>query len=78
MTPAELAHAPIWVAWRAERRNGKRTKVPYDPRTGRRASADDPAAWATRREAENWGATHGGAGVGVVLCPIDGAFGGGR
>jgi putative DNA primase/helicase len=73
MTPADLAHSPIWVAWRAERRNGKPTKVPYDPRTGRRAAADDPATWATRRDAENWAATHGGAGIGVVLCPIDGA-----
>jgi hypothetical protein len=73
MTPADLAHLPIWVAWRAERHNGKLTKVPYAPRTGRRASSTDPATWATRREAGNWAATHGGAGVGVVLCPIDGA-----
>jgi hypothetical protein len=48
MTPADLAHSPIWVAWRAERRNGKPTKVPYAPRTGQRATADDPATWARR------------------------------
>ena len=41
-----------WVAWRNEQRNGKVTKVPYSPRTGRRAKADDPTTWATRAEAE--------------------------
>ena len=40
------------MTWRNEQRNGKVTKVPYSPRTGRRAKADDPTTWATRAEAE--------------------------
>ena len=42
LTLAALADRPIWVAWRTEIRNGKRTKVPYDPRTGRRAASQQP------------------------------------
>ena len=46
--PPELRVRPQWVVWKAERRNGKPTKVPYcafDPRT--RAEVDDPRTWAT-------------------------------
>ena len=47
-----LAEQVRWVTWRNESRNGKPTKVPYSPRTDRRAKADDPATWGTRVEAE--------------------------
>lgn len=47
-----LAVHARWVTWRNELRNGKATKVPYSPRTGQRAKADDPATWGTRAEAE--------------------------
>ena len=33
--PAELREQPRWVDWRREKRNGKETKIPVDPRTGR-------------------------------------------
>ncbi|MEJ0019741.1 MAG: VapE domain-containing protein [Acetobacteraceae bacterium] len=49
---AALAVHARWVIWRNELRNGKATKVPYSPRTGQRAKADDPATWGTRAEAE--------------------------
>ena len=43
-----------WVCWRSEvrGRDGKRTKVPYSPRSGSRARSDDPDTWATLAEAE--------------------------
>ena len=34
--PIELKSSPRWVGWRYEERKGKPTKVPYDPRRGRR------------------------------------------
>ena len=30
-----------WVCWRSEERAGKRTKIPYGPRTGARASSTE-------------------------------------
>jgi putative DNA primase/helicase len=45
--PAELRARPQWVAWKAEVRDGKPTKVPYDPRTGAKAATDDPRTWAS-------------------------------
>lgn len=45
--PRELVDAPRWVLWRAEQRNGRSTKVPYDPTNPeRRASSIDPTTWA--------------------------------
>jgi primase-polymerase (primpol)-like protein len=44
--PSWLTSRERWVVWRAERRAGKVTKVPYriaDPRT--RASVDDRTSW---------------------------------
>ena len=47
-----LAEHVRWVTWRNELRNGKATKVPYSPRNGQRARADNPTTWGTRPEAE--------------------------
>ncbi len=46
--PTELRERAQWVVWKAERRNGKPTKVPYrvfDPRT--KAEVDNPQTWGT-------------------------------
>ncbi len=45
--PQELKGYHRWVTWKWEERNGKRTKPPYDFRTGRKADKTDKAAWAT-------------------------------
>ena len=74
ITFASLAHQPIWVAWKQEPRRGKRTTLPYDPKTGRLASANDPATWATHDEADGWAATNGADGVGLILTQIDDAI----
>jgi hypothetical protein len=70
ITLAALVHQPCWVGWKPETRNGLTTKVPYNPRTGRRAESDNPGTWATHDEAQNWAATHGAAGAGIVLSQI--------
>jgi hypothetical protein len=67
VTLAALVHRPVWVGWKEEIRDGKKTKVPYDPRTGDRAKSDNPATWATHDEADNWAAMNGGVGVGLML-----------
>lgn len=50
-TPQCLRVRPQWVVWRYEKRKDKITKVPYDVRTGRRASSTDPATWTPFEEA---------------------------
>ncbi len=49
--PAELRERPQWVAWRYEWQGRKWTKVPLDPRTGRKADTADPATWGTFAQA---------------------------
>jgi putative DNA primase/helicase len=45
--PEELAERRQWVLWRLEERDGKLTKVPYTPPTGRLASVTDLMSWST-------------------------------
>jgi hypothetical protein len=73
VTLSAIANEPCWVSWRAEVRDGRTTKVPYDPRTGRRAASDDPATWATHDEAAFWAAKEHFDGVGVMFSAIGGA-----
>ena len=49
--PYCLRERPQWVCWRQEQRNGRPTKVPYDVKTGRKASSAGPATWTTFEEA---------------------------
>lgn len=72
LVPAALRERPQWVAWRYETRGGKPTKVPADPRTGRRASSTDPASWVSFDEAvAAWRASDRYAGVGFVFAADD-------
>ncbi|MGH3147294.1 MAG: DUF3987 domain-containing protein [Rubrobacter sp.] len=41
----KLRDLPQWIVWRSEMRDGKPTKIPYSPRTGRRASSTDSDTW---------------------------------
>jgi putative DNA primase/helicase len=49
--PEELTSKVQFVLWRQERRDGDWTKVPYDPKTHRRASSTDRATWGTYEQA---------------------------
>jgi len=45
--PATLKKMPQWVCFKLEpnEKKGKPDKIPYDPRTGYRAKANDPSTW---------------------------------
>lgn len=62
-----------FVCWRREDRHGKPTKVPYDPRTGFRASVTDGSTWATFDEA--CAASGQYDGIGFVFTADDPFFG---
>ncbi len=49
--PAELKERDQWVVWRLEEQDSRLTKVPYGPRTGRKASSTDSLDWSTFEEA---------------------------
>ena len=67
----DLRPKPLWVAWRFETRNGKATKVPADPRTGRGAKSNDPATWSDFRTASKFANEKRCEGVGLMLAAID-------
>lgn len=66
MIPEELKNIDQWVCWRLEIRDGKQTKVPYSPTTGKHAKCNDPATWGTYNQAV---ACH--AGLGFVFSQDD-------
>jgi hypothetical protein len=70
ITLASLSPHPVWVGWKKEIRDGRPTKLPYNPRTGRKAKADDPTTWATHDEAGRWAAKVRADGVGLVLTTV--------
>lgn len=51
--PKELSNLRQWICWRLEPdpKSDKPRKVPYDPKTGRKASSTNPDTWATLAEA---------------------------
>jgi hypothetical protein len=49
--PDELKARHQWVAWRWLRRDGRWTKVPINPRTGKNASCRVPSTWGTFADA---------------------------
>lgn len=72
--PAELKERPQWVCWSYRERDGKRTKLPIDPKTGALASSTDPSTWSTFGEATlslEWGHHDG---IGFVFTANDPFF----
>jgi putative DNA primase/helicase len=64
------AHQHLWVTWRYEqRKDGKRTKVPYSPASGKRAKSNDPATWGTRAQAEQACRERKHDGIGICFGP---------
>lgn len=71
-TPQCLRTRPQWVCWRREAdRDGRQLKVPYDPRSSRRASSSDPATWATFEQALQAFPAGGYDGIGYVFAADD-------
>lgn len=54
MFPNEIKNLRQWICWRLEPdpKSDKPRKVPYDPKTGRKASSTNPESWATLAEAQ--------------------------
>jgi putative DNA primase/helicase len=45
--PSELKARQQWVNWKLEERDGKPTKVPYNPRSRKKALTTDSQTWST-------------------------------
>ena len=75
--PKELAALPQWICWRLEPdpKSEKPRKVPYDPKTGRKASSTNPQTWATLAEAEAARQKYLFTGVGFVFTEAGGVVG---
>lgn len=72
--PAELKRLAQWVCFRlVPRENGKKAKIPIDPKTRREAKANDPATWATFEEATAAAELYSFPGVGIEFA--NGIFG---
>jgi len=74
--PMELRDRPQWVVWRAEEREGKSTKVPWDVGSIRngdshRAKTNDPNTWSDFTTACELGDTSGLSGIGYVFAETD-------
>lgn len=56
--PVELIAYPNWICWKFVERDGKMTKMPVDPKTGRPAKANDSSTWAPFTVAARYAAAH--------------------
>lgn len=81
--PKTLTENALFCCWRRETRNGQPTKIPYDPKTGERARANDPKTFSDYEEA-SWKAKAldcNGVGIyigrGFSAIDIDHCFDGG-
>src|SRR4026207_1519164 len=74
--PDSLAELGQWIIWRYERRDGKRTKVPYQI-NGSLASSTAPRPWCSGDEARKALQDHPKrwSGIGFVFSPGDPFFG---
>jgi primase-polymerase (primpol)-like protein len=69
--PAELRKLPQWVGWQHKMRNGKETKVPINPQTGRFASVKNPVTWGTFYDALKACVKFSCNGIGFVFTEHD-------
>jgi putative DNA primase/helicase len=73
--PQELKDHDQWVVWKWEKtKNGKRTKPPYDAKTGKNASHGHPSTWRTFKDTVK-AHDRGFDGIGYVFIEEDGLCG---
>jgi len=65
--PQKLRALPNWVVWRMEKRNGSKTKIPYDAKNGRDARSNDPSTWTDFAQAVQMAETGKYSGIGFQL-----------
>ena len=77
MTPEEMRKMAQWVGWRLEPdpKGEKPRKVPYDPKTGKRASSTNPETWGTMEQALEAKDRYMLAGIGFVFTDGCGIIG---
>ena len=63
--PIPLRESACFCCWRYEERNGRRTKVPYNPRTGGTAQSNNPETFAPLPVAAGAMQNYDGLGVGI-------------
>lgn len=67
--PPELKAEPRWVCWKLAERDGKPTKIPINPLTGKGASSTDSATWSDFDTALSAVGRFGASGIGFVFSP---------
>lgn len=69
IVPTELQAVNSWCLWKLERKDGRQTKVPYQP-TGAHASSTNPSTWNSLEVC--YKALQGGnySGIGLVLTGV--------
>ncbi len=70
--PDSLTKEGLFCCWRYEERNGRRTKVPYQPDTGQGAKSNDPRSFVSYETAMQ-ASGYDGIGIGIFngICAID-------
>ena len=73
----ELAALPNWVCWRLEKdaKKNRDAKVPYSPKTGKKASCSNPFTWDTLDEALYYAEKYMFSGIGFVFTEGCGIIG---
>jgi len=72
LLPSELKDLPRWVLWKLEPgKDGRLTKVPYNPHSGGRASSTDSTSWSTFDRVERIYQTSNCSGIGFILTNKD-------
>lgn len=64
--PDELKRLNNWCVWKFEKRNGKRTKIPFNAETGEFAKSNDKSTWSSYETAVN---AKGVDGIGFFFEP---------
>lgn len=70
--PELMRKLPNWVCFRLAKRDGRLTKIPYDPKTGGKAKSNTPATWATFEQAQAAAGKYDGVGFMLTQSPIVG------
>ena len=70
--PPEIVRNGLFCTWRYENRNGRRTKVPYNPLSGQPARSNDRSSFTTFEKAAA-ATDYDGIGLGIFdgICAID-------
>jgi hypothetical protein len=68
--PTELATRNQWVLWRLEELGGKKTKIPFNAATRKRASSTNPDTWTNLETIRSRG-TSDFSGIGFVVSESD-------